>query len=260
VPLQIGFRELPDHSRVWTRFNLYSGPDYPGPVPVDVDTGTVSAESVPDGPARTLVKATKYVHWSDSRVVPDLTAHACDFGWCELMVEMAYRSVHEFAPASLQAGQAQAAQTRAAVVKTPAGAAATELAGAVTAECQQVIGDNRASLEKLIGRFTGKSWEAGWINDLLDMGLTTVRHYGSIASSVRRFADSLGNSSADTDATAGGDAEAATDPPAKGEDDGGQGAGQDQAGRPGPGMGQGVRADRRPVADERDGPDGAGQR
>jgi hypothetical protein len=237
VPLQIGFRELPDHSRVWTRFNLYPGRDYKDPVQVDVDTGTVSAESVPDGPARTLVKATKYVHWREGAPQPDLTAHACDFGWCELMVEMAYRSVREFAPARLQAEETQAAQTRAAVAKTPAGAAVTELAGAVTAECQQVIGDNRANLEKLIGRFTGKSWEAGWINDLLDMGLSTARHYGSIASSVRRFADSLGNPRADSDVLDDSEAPAGRDAQAKGEDDGGQGAGQDQADRPGPGMG-----------------------
>jgi hypothetical protein len=225
VPLHIGFRELPDHSRVWTRFNLISNPAYyTSTVPVDVDTGTVSAESVPDGPARTLVKATKYVHWRDASKQPDLTAQACDFGWCELMVEMAYRSVQEFAPARLQA-----AQTQAVGAKTPAGAGITELAGAVTAECQQVIGDNRANLEQLIGRFTGKSWEAGWINDLLGMGLATARHYGNIASDVRRFADSLRDAPADSDAPAataapaapaGGDAPAATDAQAKGEDHG----------------------------------------
>jgi hypothetical protein len=103
VPLQIGFRELPDHSRLWTRFNLLGGAAYTDAVLVDVDTGTVSAESVPNGPARTLVKATKYVHWRYADNQPDLTAQACDFGWSELMVEMAYRSVREFAPERQQA-------------------------------------------------------------------------------------------------------------------------------------------------------------
>jgi hypothetical protein len=45
--------------------------------------------------------------------------------------------------------------------------------------------------EKLIGRFTGRSWDAGWINDLLAMELVTVRRYSRVASRVRRFADSL---------------------------------------------------------------------
>lgn len=189
VPLHIGFRELPDHSRVWTRFNLLSGPNYTPAVQVDVDTGTVSAESVPNGPAPTLVKATKYVHWRyDTQ--PDLTALACDFGWCELMEEMAYGCAQGFTPPLLQAPGTQA------------DGAVKQFVEAVTTECQQVIGQNGPHLEQLIGRFTGKSWDAGWINDLLDMGLVTARHYGNIASDVRRFADSLRDAPADDDAPA----------------------------------------------------------
>ena len=180
VPLHIGFRELPNHSKVWTRFNLSSA-FYSPATQVDVDTGTISAESVSGGPSPTLVKATKYVHWRYGGQ-PDLTAQACDFGWCELMEEMAYGCASGFAPASATAADA---------AKTPADAAIKQFVEAVTTECKQVIGQNGPHLEQLIGRFTGKSWDAGWINDLLDMGLVTARHYGNIASDVRRFADSL---------------------------------------------------------------------
>jgi len=195
VPLHIGFRELPDHSRVWTRFNLLSGPYYTAAVQVDVDTGTISAESVSGGPAPTLVKATKYVHWRYN-TQPDLTAQACDFGWCEMMEEMAYGCTQGFTPSGLQAPATQAAG---------AGAAVKQLVEAVTTECQQAIGDNRPNLEQLIGRFTGKSWDAGWINDLLDIGLVTARHYGNIASDVRRFADSLRDAPAESDTPAKGE-------------------------------------------------------
>ena len=81
--------------------------------------------------------------------------------------------------------------TRADAGSTPADGAVKQFVEAVTTECQQAIGQNGPHLEQLIGRFTGKSWDAGWINDLLDMGLVTARHYGNIASDVRQFADSL---------------------------------------------------------------------
>jgi hypothetical protein len=182
VPLQIGFRELP--SQVWTRFNL-SQAFYTPATPVDVDTGTVSAVSVSNGPAPTLVKATKWVHWRDSTQL-DLTAQACDFGWSELMEEMAYGCASGFTQAGATASAAAAA-----AAQTPADAAVKQFVGAVTTECQQAIGQSGPHLEQLIGRFTGKSWDAGWINDLLDMGLVAARHYGNIASDVRRLADSL---------------------------------------------------------------------
>jgi hypothetical protein len=177
VPLHIGFRELPDHSRIWTRFNL-SRAYYTAAVQVDVDTGTVSAESVSNGPAQTLVRATKWVHWRYDNQL-DLTAQACDFGWCELMEEMAYGCAQGFTPPSLKPPGTQE------------DGAVKQFVGAVTTECQQAIGQSGPHLEQLIGRFTGKSWDAGWINDLLDMGLVTARHYGNLASDVRRFADSL---------------------------------------------------------------------
>ena len=177
VPLQIGFRVLPDQSRVWTRFNISRKfyDQFPD-TQVDVDTGTVSAELVPGGPAPTRVRATKYLHWRESSR-PDLTDLACDFGWADLMEEMADGCAGGF-PAADAAG-------------TPVDAAIGELVGAVTAEWQQGMSDSRPHLERLMGRFTGSSWDAGWINDLLGMGLVTARRYGNMASGVRRFADSL---------------------------------------------------------------------
>jgi hypothetical protein len=172
VPLYIGFRELPDHSQIWTRFNL-SQAYYTPATPVDVDTGTVSAVSGSNGSTPTLVKATKWVHWRDS-TQPDLTAQACDFGWSELMEEMAYGCAQGFPPRALLAGMAADS------AKTPADAI-KQFVEAVTTECQQAIGQSGPHLEQLMGRFTGKSWDAGWINDLLDMGLVAADHYGNIA-------------------------------------------------------------------------------
>jgi len=197
VPLHIGFRELPDQSRVWTRFNI-SRDFYDQNTPVDVDTGVISAETISGGPAPTRVQATKYLHWRDPGRRPDLTALACDFGWCELMEEMAYGCAQGFGPASVQTTETQADGA-----KTPADAAIRTLVEAVTTECQASISENGPHLEHLIGRFTGSSWDAGWINDLLDMGLVTVRHYGNIASGVRRFADSLRDTATEDAATEG---------------------------------------------------------
>jgi hypothetical protein len=183
VPLRIGFRVRPDQSRVWTRFNI-SRDFYNQNTKVDVDTGTVSAESVPGGPAPTLVRATKYLHWRDPSHL-DLTAQACDFGWSQLMEEMADGCVGGFSAADGP--------------KTSVDAATRQLVEAVTTQWQQGISDNRPHLEQLIGRFTGSSWDADWINDLLAMGLVTARRYGNIASDVRRFADSLRNTATERD-------------------------------------------------------------
>lgn len=202
VPLHVGFRVLPDQSRVWTRFNI-SRPFYNATTEVDVDTGTVSAESVPGGPAPTLVQATKYLHWRNPSH-PDLTAMACDFGWCELMEEMAYGCAQGFpaAGAQAEAAGAEAAGAKGAGAhgaKTSVDAAIRQLVEAVTTECQQGISDNGPYLAQLIGRFTGPSWDAGWINDLLNMGVVTARRYGNIASDVRRFADSLRDAAPERD-------------------------------------------------------------
>jgi hypothetical protein len=197
VPLHIGFRVLPDQSRVWTRFNI-SRDFYNATTEVDVDTGTVSAESVPGGPAPTLVQATKYLHWRDPSH-PDLTALACDFGWCELMEEMAYGCAQGFPTSGARAEGAGAEGAEADGAKTSVDVAIRQLVGAVTTEWQQGISDNGPYLARLIGRFTGSSWDAGWINDLLSMGVVTARRYGNIASDVRRFADSLRDAAPERD-------------------------------------------------------------
>ena len=186
VPLQIGFRVLPDQSRVWTRFNISRAfyDQFPD-TEVNVDTGTVSAELVPGGPAPTRVRATKYLHWRDPDR-SDLTGLSCDLGWSDLMMEMA-DGCAQGSPAD--GGQAQSTVTGG--TKTSADAAVSQLVEAVTTQCQQGISESGPYFEQLIGRFTGSSWDAGWINDLLDMGLVTTRRYGNVASSVRRFADSL---------------------------------------------------------------------
>jgi hypothetical protein len=191
VPLRIGYRELPDQSRIWTQFNI-SRPFYSPATEVDVDTGTVSAESVPGGPAPTLVRATKYLHWRDPNR-PDLTALLCDFGWCELMEEMAYGCAQGFPPGN--GSHTEAADG----TKTSVDAAITQFAEAVTTQCQQGISDAEPLLEQLIGRFTGTSWDPGWINDLLEMALVTANRYGDIAHDIRRFADSLRDATAERD-------------------------------------------------------------
>jgi hypothetical protein len=138
------------------------------------------------------------VHWRDS-TQPDLTAQACDFGWSELMEEMAYGCVQGFPPAPMQL-----AGTSADDAKTPADAI-KQFVGGVTTECQQAIIESGPHLEQLMGRFTGKSWDAGWINDLLDMGLVAANHYGNIASDIRLFADSLRDALAGSDTPAEGE-------------------------------------------------------
>jgi hypothetical protein len=178
VPLQVAFRERPDGSRIWTRFNI-SRPYYMAAVPVDVDTGTVSAESMPGGPAPTLVRATKYLHWADP-ARPDFTMLACDFGWSELMVQMADAC-----------GAGFPAVTGPTTAETSVDDAVSRLVQDVTTECRDSLGDYGPSVERLIGRFTGQSWDPRWINDLLAMGMVTAVRYGRIASHVRRFADAL---------------------------------------------------------------------
>ena len=105
------------------------------------------------------MKATKYVHWRYN-TQPDLTAQACDFGWCEMMEEMAYGCAQGFTPPGPQTSGAQA------------DGAVKQFVEAVTTQCQQAIGQNGPHLEQLIGRFTGKSSDApADRRSLLDMGL-----------------------------------------------------------------------------------------
>jgi hypothetical protein len=189
VPLEVGYRERADGSRVWVRFNL-SRPFYQqraatkDPVPVDVDTGTVSASSVTGGRARTLVRATKYLHMvDDDAMVPEL---ACDVGWPELMVAMA-----ENCGAGWPAAEAGEDEPGAADGAADVDAAVRRFAERVAAECRNGIDETRPHVQRLIGRFTGPSWDARWINDLLDIGLVTARRYGRVTSRVRGLANEL---------------------------------------------------------------------
>src|SRR5262249_58699924 len=102
-------------------------------------------------------------------------------GWCQRLPQ----------PRSSETNKAAGGET------TAVDDAIRQLVEAVTTQCQQGNCNNGPLLEKLIGRFTGPSWDAGWINDLLDMGLVTTRRYGNIASDVRRFADSLRDAAAE---------------------------------------------------------------
>jgi hypothetical protein len=120
------------------------------------------------------------------------------------MEEMAYRCAEGFPEDGQQAegtrtdGQ-QAEGTGADGATRSVDDAIRQLVEDVTTQCQQGIADNGTHLGQLIARFTGSSWDAGWINDLLDMGLVTTRRYGNIASDVRRFADSLRDAATERD-------------------------------------------------------------
>jgi hypothetical protein len=191
VPLEVGFRVRSDGSRVWTRFNIARGPFAAmGSVPVDVDTGTVSAQSVTGGLAPTLVRATKYLHLTEDRL-PLFPGLACDIGLSELMIEMA--------EGCREAGPSQAAEpspARATADVPSVDAAVRRFVEQVAAECQQGIGDVQPRVQDLLGRFTGPSWDPRWVNDLLAMGEVTMRRYGRIASHLRGLANDL-NGAAD---------------------------------------------------------------
>jgi hypothetical protein len=190
VPLEVGYRERPDGSRVWVRFNIardryLARVGTKEEVPVDVDTGTVSAELRPGGPARTLVRATKYLHMVDGEgMIPEL---ACDADWPDLMIAMAERCATRWPreePVTVTQETGRAALVDAAIRR---------FVDEVAAEYQQGIGDTRPHFRRLIGRFTGATWDPRWINDLLDIGKVTADRYGAVASSVRGLADGLRN-------------------------------------------------------------------
>ena len=197
VPLAVGFRVSADRSRVWARFNLDPGryldrkADPQHRVAVDVDTGIVSAERVPgSGGPETLVRATKYLHavrGGGAQLFPRL---ACDVGWPELMMAMAYRcSTDGLPPEGASAAEAAAPGAGAA---DPAEAAVQRFVQQVVAECQQGIRDTGPAMQRLLRSFAGPSWSVGWVNDLLDIGMETTRRYGRVASHLRGLADDLG--------------------------------------------------------------------
>jgi hypothetical protein len=196
VPIEVGFRMRDDLSRVWVRFNLHRktylkrmGTD--SRVKVDVDTGTVSAESMPGGPAPTRVRATKYLHAAVPEAVP-FPELLCDLGWPEMMVAMAFRCSQEGPSEVAAAGAAARATAAAAAAAVPADVAVGRFVERVIGECQDGIGHTSPYVQSLIGRFTGPSWDLGWINDLLGIGMVTTERYGRVLSHVRGLADDLG--------------------------------------------------------------------
>jgi hypothetical protein len=201
VPLAVGFRVSRDRSRVWVRFNIdpdqymerKAATDPDDRVPVDVDTGTVSAERVagPSGP-QTLVRATKYLHAAPGGGAQLFPRLACDVGWPELMMAMAYRCSPDGPPPD---GVAQAAAPTAGTAPAAADlaeAAVQRFVQQVVAECQQGIRDTGPSVQRLMRSFVGPTWSASWVNDLLDIGMETTRRYGRVASHLRGLADELG--------------------------------------------------------------------
>jgi hypothetical protein len=194
VPLEVGFRMRDDLSRVWVRFNLdrdlyLDRMGKKAAVKVDVDTGTVSAESMPGGPAPTRVRATKYLHAADPAAVP-FPELLCDLGWPEMMIDMAFRCSPD-GPSEVAAAGA-AARATAAAAAVPADVAVGRFVERVVRECQDGIGHTSPYLQSMIGRFTGPSWDLGWINDLLGIGMVTTERYGRVLSHVRGLADDLG--------------------------------------------------------------------
>lgn len=183
VPLTMAVRARHDGSRVWVRFNV-AREQSKDDVPVDVDTGTVSAESIAGG--RTLVRATKYINW---RKVDknDLVSLLCDFGWVELMAEMAERSLatqpHASAGGAVSAPHPGPADPVENAVKCFVEGVATDYKHGVD---QAVPG-----LQSLLERFTGNAWDPRWLNDWLAIAQVSVDGSGSFANRVRRLADDL---------------------------------------------------------------------
>jgi hypothetical protein len=193
VPLEIGFRMNADLSRVWARFNIDQR-EYQkrkaakDPVPVDVDTGTVSAETVPGGPAPTRVRATKYLSAPRGSDAARFAELACDSGWSEMMLTMAF-SCSPDGPSELAAVAARARAPAPATV--PASAAAEQFVGRVVKDCKDGVDTTGQHVQQLLTRFTGPSWDPRWINDLLDIGVVTAERYGRVLSHLRGLADSL---------------------------------------------------------------------
>lgn len=202
VPLEVGFRMNADLSRVWARFNIdrreyRKRKEAKDPVPVDVDTGTVSAETVPGGPAPTRVRATKYLHAPRGSKADQFAELACDSGWSEMMLTMAF-SCSPDGPSELAAAAARAraaARPRAAAAAAPAtvptSAATGQFVDRVVKDCQDGIDATGQHVQQLLTRFTGPTWDPRWINDLLGIGVVTAERYGRILSHVRGLADSL---------------------------------------------------------------------
>jgi hypothetical protein len=196
VPLEVGFRMSSDLSRVWARFNIdrreyRKRKEARDPVPVDVDTGTVSAEAVPGGPAPTRVRATKYLHAPPGSSADRFAELACDSGWSEMMITMAFNCSPDGPSEVAAAAARERASAAPRAVPVPASVAAGQFVGRVAQECKDGIDATGEHVQQLLTRFTGPSWDPRWINDLLDIGVVTAERYGRVLSHLRGLADSL---------------------------------------------------------------------
>lgn len=200
VPLEVGFRMSADLSRVWARFNI-DKPQYEArkgsknAVPVDVDTGTVSAETVPGGPAPTRVRATKYLHAPSGSTAARFAELACDSGWSEMMITMAFacspNGPSEVAAAAAKARAPASPRPAATATAVPAGVAVGQFVDRVVQDCKDGIDTTGQHVQRMLTRFTGPSWDPRWVNDLLDIGVVTAERYGRVLSHIRGLADSL---------------------------------------------------------------------
>jgi hypothetical protein len=107
-----------------------------------------------------------------------------------MMIDMAFRCSPD-GPSEVAAAGA-AARATAAAAAVPADVAVGRFVERVVRECQDGIGHTSPYLQSMIGRFTGPSWDLGWINDLLGIGMVTTERYGRVLSHVRGLADDLG--------------------------------------------------------------------
>jgi hypothetical protein len=183
VPLAVAVRARYDESRVWVRFNIAR--DQPtDDLPVDVDTGTVSAESIVGG--RTLVQATKYINWTKVGA-NDFVSLCCDFGWVELMAQMAEKSLEthpEAREVRVMSGPDQPPPV-------PLEEEVKRFVDNVAAEYKGGVDQAVPELRKLLGRFTGGTWDPRWVNDLLAIGQVSLQRSGHVVNHVRRLAEAL---------------------------------------------------------------------
>jgi hypothetical protein len=183
VPLAVALRTRHDGSRVWVRFNVAR--DQPkDDLPVNVDTGTVSAESI--GGGRTLVQATKYINWTKVGA-NDFVSLCCDFGWVELMAQMADKSLEPHPEAREVGVMSEPDQPPPAPLEEEV----KRFVDNVAAEYKGGVDQAVPELRRLLGRFIGNTWDPRWVNDLLAIAQVSLERSGNVVNHVRGLAEAL---------------------------------------------------------------------
>jgi hypothetical protein len=183
VPLAVAVRARHDGSRVWVRFNI-ARDQVTDDLPVDVDTGTVSAESI--GGGRTLVQATKYINWTKVGA-NDFVSLCCDFGWVELMAQMAEKSLEPHPEAREVGVMSEPDQPPPAPLEEEV----KRFVDNVAAEYKGGVDQAVPELRRLLGRFVGNTWDPRWVNDLLAIAQVSVERSGNVVNHVRGLAEAL---------------------------------------------------------------------